>query len=50
LPGGKVENKENFENALIREFKEETNLDIIIISKFYSSTIVKNYNIHTAVC
>ena len=27
LPGGKVENAENFADALIREIKEETNLD-----------------------
>lgn len=30
LPGGKVESGENFDKALIREFKEETNLNIKI--------------------
>jgi 8-oxo-dGTP diphosphatase len=28
--GGKLEHGENFENALIREVKEETNLDIVL--------------------
>lgn len=28
FPGGKVEEKESFENSVIREAKEETNLDI----------------------
>jgi len=28
LPGGKVDSGEDFDKALIREFKEETNLDI----------------------
>ena len=30
LPGGKVENGENFEDALVREIKEETNLDCTV--------------------
>lgn len=30
LPGGKVDDGENFDKALIRELKEETNLDIKI--------------------
>jgi len=30
LPGGKVEDYESMENAVIREVKEETNLDIAI--------------------
>lgn len=28
FPGGKVEEKESFENSVVREAKEETNLDI----------------------
>ena len=28
LPGGKLENNENYYDCLIREFKEETNIDI----------------------
>ena len=34
LPGGKVDPGEFFDNALIREFKEETNLDVNIESLF----------------
>ena len=34
LPGGKVDPGEFFDIALIREFKEETNLDVNIISLF----------------
>ena len=34
LPGGKVDPGEFFDNALIREFKEETNLDVKIESLF----------------
>jgi len=30
LPGGQVENGENLENALIREFKEESGIDISV--------------------
>ena len=34
LPGGKVDPGEFFDNALIREFKEETNLEVEIESLF----------------
>ena len=34
LPGGKVDPGEFFDEALIREFKEETNLDVNIVSLF----------------
>ena len=30
IPGGKVENGEDFEDALVREIKEETNLDCTV--------------------
>lgn len=34
LPGGKVDPGEFFDDALIRELKEETNLDVNIVSLF----------------
>ena len=34
IPGGKVENKESILNALIREVKEETNLDVKNINSY----------------
>ena len=34
LPGGKVDPGEFFDEALVREFKEETNLDVNILSLF----------------
>ena len=34
IPGGKVENKESILNALIREEKEETNLDVKNINSY----------------
>ena len=36
LPGGKVEKGEFFDEALIREFKEETNLDVTL-GEFYEA-------------
>ena len=41
FPGGKVENGENLEQAIIREIKEETNADINVIE--YISTIEYDY-------
>lgn len=32
LPGGKLEKEQNFEEALVEEFKEETNLDVNVKS------------------
>lgn len=34
IPGGKVEPNENFKDAVIRETKEETNLDVSSIEKY----------------
>ena len=36
FPGGKVDNNENFENALKREIKEELSINIKIIKKIAS--------------
>ena len=36
LPGGKVEEGESIEKALVRELKEETNLDIISMKQFHT--------------
>ena len=36
LVGGGVENGESLEKALVREFKEELDLDIIVVKQYYS--------------
>jgi 8-oxo-dGTP pyrophosphatase MutT (NUDIX family) len=36
LPGGGVELDESFENAVVREVKEETGLDVLGIQRLYS--------------
>lgn len=41
FPGGKVNEKENLEHAIIREIKEETNADINVIE--YINTIEYDY-------
>lgn len=38
FPGGKVEENENLEDALKREFKEELNAEIKILSHFYKTS------------
>ena len=43
LPGGKIEKNENPEQALIREIKEETNLDIISFKKLTEIEDEKRY-------
>ena len=43
LPGGGVEEKENYEEAIKREVKEETNLDIVEL-KFFKSFIEEQEN------
>jgi 8-oxo-dGTP diphosphatase len=37
FPGGKIENGESEEECIIREIKEELNLDIVVYSKLNSS-------------
>jgi len=37
FPGGKIENNETAENCIIREIKEELNIDIEIIEKLEAS-------------
>ena len=53
FPGGKVENGENLEQAIIREIKEETNADINVIE--YINTVEHDYDtfhltMHTYLC
>lgn len=36
LPGGHMNENETAEHAIVREFKEETNLDVIILKKLTS--------------
>lgn len=53
FPGGKVENGENLEQAIIREIKEETNADINVIE--YINTVEYDYEtfhltMHTYLC
>ncbi|MCR4581532.1 MAG: (deoxy)nucleoside triphosphate pyrophosphohydrolase [Bacilli bacterium] len=53
FPGGKVEDNETLENALIREIKEELNADIIV--REYIDTIEYEYHdfiltMHTYLC
>lgn len=53
FPGGKVENGENLEQAIIREIKEETNADINVIE--YINTVEYDYDtfhltMHTYLC
>lgn len=42
IPGGHTIGKESEEDALLREFKEETNLDIKVIKKMCSYEIKEN--------
>ena len=42
LPGGKIEEKEKIDNAVIREVKEETNINVILDSN-EPFLLVKNY-------
>jgi len=39
FPGGKVDNGESFEKALIREIKEETNLEIFVHDLFWQESV-----------
>jgi len=45
FPGGKIEKNEQPEEAVIREIKEETNLDIKIIEKFQKVNLFTINNI-----
>ena len=42
FPGGKVEKGESFENALIREIKEELNVNINVLKKIASEKVEVN--------
>jgi 8-oxo-dGTP diphosphatase len=37
FPGGKIENNESEEDCIIREIKEELNLEIVVLKKLQSS-------------
>lgn len=48
VPGGRVEFGESAEQASIREFKEELDLDIKVINfLFYSESLPPDYPVHT---
>ena len=49
LPGGKVEKDESFQDALIREIKEELSVEINVLEKISSESVEDNkmtINIH----
>lgn len=45
-PGGGIEFGESAEEALVREFKEETNLDIEIVNFLFTNEVI-NSNLHS---
>lgn len=47
LPGGKREAHETYEEAAIREIKEETGVDIFDLEKVYECVDCENYNVVT---
>ncbi len=50
LPGGRIKSQEKAENALVREIKEETNLEAINIKfLFYHDEIIPRLNSHNIV-
>lgn len=44
LVGGGVEKGESLEKALVREFKEELDLDIIVVKQYYSRKYMSDVN------